>query len=89
MTTGWFGSGALLVSLGLAIAPAIACERHQVHASAQELAATAPVSVSDPAAAASTVIVTPAAAVTAPQSLVVPAYGRNCRQSRTTQALTQ
>jgi hypothetical protein len=85
-----FGSGALLLALVLAVAAAPVCEMHrQVHASTQELASTAPLSVPDPAPAASTVIVTPAAAAVAPQSLLVPASGRNRRQGRTTQALTQ
>jgi hypothetical protein len=85
-----FGSGALLLFLGVAVVAAPACEMHrQEHASAQKLASTAPLSVPDPAPAASAVIVTPAAATVAPQSLLVPASGRNCRQGRTTQALTQ
>ena len=90
MTRIIFVSGTLLLCLGLAAAPALACERHQqVHAPAPELAATAPLSAPDPAPAAATIVVTPAAAVVAPQSMPVAGYGRNCRQNRTTQALTQ
>ena len=89
MTKLVLGSGALLLSLGLAVAPALACERHQVHASHEVLAAPAPLPVPEGAPAAATIIVTPAAAVVAPQSTPVAGYGRNCLRNRTVQALTQ
>lgn len=91
MTKVLIRSSALVLSLGLAAAPALACERHQQHqvsAPAQEVASTVPPVAAHAQAPATSVIITPAAAPQ--QSLQVKTYGgRDCNYSRTTQALTQ
>ena len=91
MTTRWLGPGVALFSLTLAATAALSCERHQQHVNttAQVATSSAPPAVADQAPAPAPVVITPAAVTTAPMSLPVKAYGRNCNYSRTTQALTQ
>ncbi len=91
MTTRWLGPGVALFSLALAATAALSCDRHKEHVNttAQEIAPGAPLPVADQAPASAALVITPAAATTAPMSAPVKTYGRNCNYSRTTQALTQ